>query len=380
MDKIKIIDFITTARGAERLLRSRVRKINSTGYFYNIILCPEGEELAEIKKENIPLDTIDITRTISALGLIKEIILLFSIIKKEKIDIIHTHNSKAGALGRIVCFLLNFTKKKKIKIIHQVHGFHFTRYNGVKKRFFFIIEKILAKITDVLLFQNKAEYEIAQKKFQSKKTKLALIGNGINFDELSQKRQNVEVKDIDKTNKIIICIARIEPVKNHIMLVESLGILKKYFSNFIAYFIGEGSDKQLIHSIKNLDLEDNIIFTGALNRTEIVYYLSIADISVLTSLKEGMPRSLMESMFFGIPCIGTNVIGTTEVIVDNETGFLVGLNDNSAFSGKIYELLTDEEKRKAMGKKAEIFCKENFDENRVTEKIIDVYKKIMENP
>ena len=369
MDEIQIIDFATTGQGAERLLLSRVKKINTDKRFKNAIICPEGEEARRITENGITVFTMKINRGLGIINIISEAVALYKIIKPNPPHIIHTHNSKAGALGRIVCRYINLFRKEKIYIIHQVHGYYFTKLKGLKRKIFYLIEKILAFITDALLFQNKYEYELSQK-FKSKRTKLCLINNGINFDNFSgiPKNRNNDIKNI-------ICIARIEPVKNHKMLIEAANILKNryQYNTFIIYIIGEGEYQYLEKTAEQYNLSENIVFTGKLQQKQVTEYLEIADISLLTSIKEGMPRGLMESMYYAIPCMGTNVIGTNEIIIDNYNGYLTELNDCEKFAERIYYLLKNDNVRKELGMNAKNYCIENFNEDRVIEKLKDIY-------
>ena len=229
MNKIKIIDFSTTSQGAWRLLYTRVKKIDSDENFRNIILCPEGEETELIRTGGVDTAVLKINRGLGPADLIKEMISFYRVISVEKPDIIHSHNSKAGAISRFVVPFYNLFNKKKISVIHQVHGYHFTKHNGIKKWIFYNIEKILARCSDYLLFQNKYEYELSLK-FNAKKTGLEVIGNGINFEEMSLYKNNERINKIPE--KVISCVARIEPVKNHLMLIEAAGIRKKKFKDF----------------------------------------------------------------------------------------------------------------------------------------------------
>jgi len=376
MNKIQIIDFVTTGQGAERLLLSRVKKINNDERFKNVIICPEGEDARRITENGVEVFTMKINRGLGIINIIFELFTLYKVIRLMPPHIIHTHNSKAGALGRVVCWYINLFKKKKIYIIHQVHGYYFTKLKGFKQKIFYWIEKILASMTDALLFQNKYEYELSQK-FRSKKTKLYLIKNGINFDNFSGIPRNIS-NDVKK----IICIARIESVKNHEMVIEAANILKNQYqyNDFIIHIIGEGEYRHLERVAAQYDLLKNIVFAGKLQQKQVAEYLEIANISILTSIKEGMPRGLMESMYYAIPCIGTNVVGTNEIIVDNYNGYLVELGDHENFAEKMYFLLINDNIRRELGMNAKKYCLENFNEDKVIERIKDIYLKAITNP
>jgi glycosyltransferase involved in cell wall biosynthesis len=256
MDKIKVIDFATTSQGAWRLLYSRVNKINSDSRISNIIVCPDGDEISLIKKGGVDVRTMRIERGLGMINVLNEMSDFYRILKSEKPSVIHTHNSKAGAIGRLMCFLYNKTHKEKIYIIHQVHGYHFTKFSGFKRKLFYELERWLSRFTDSLFFQNRYEFELTQK-FGFKKLKLELIGNGINFSEMK--------KNAEKTSrelKNIICIARIEPVKNHEMIIRSAALLKKKTDKYIIYIIGEGETEPLVKLAEKLDVKEKIVFTG----------------------------------------------------------------------------------------------------------------------
>ncbi len=252
--------------------------------------------------------------------------------------------------------------------------FFFTGLKGIKRYIFFLIEKILGKMTDILLFQNKYELNLSKKYGMGKKNELIYIGNGVNLKELEEIKLIPEVHDEIR----IVCVARLEPIKNHIMLLKSLEVLKGKYNicNFEAKLIGEGDMTQLMKYIKENSLENNVTLTGALDRKDVINEIYNSDISVLTSIKEGRPRALIESMFLGKPCVATDVVGTNEVVVNDVTGYLVKLDDYEEFAIKIKELIENRIIYERFSKTAKNMAYKEFDENKVLEKIKDIYLKV----
>ncbi|NUU99635.1 hypothetical protein XO12_05820 [Marinitoga sp. 1154] len=374
-NKIKIIDVAGTSQGAYRLLRNRVKKINEDGRFINYIITPKGNYNEIMKKEQIPIIEVDFTRKIN-MQIFSEIKILRNIIKEIQPNIVHSHSSKGGALARLAVSRLDNELRSKMKVIHQVHGYHFTKYNGIKKFIFENIEKYLMRYTDYLLFQNKYEYEITNCWKKDKKVKLELIGNGIEINEIKKFR-----KDDERKETLIVCIARLEPIKNHGYLIEALGYLKNNlrFFDFKVYFIGEGNSKKFETVIKNNKLEENIVFTGVLNKKEVYEILSKSKLSVLASFKEGKPRALMESSVLGVPMVATNVIGTNEVVQHGKTGYLVELDNPKEFAKRMYELLTNEKKWKEFSQNAKKYAEKEFDEDKIIEKLKKIYTEELSN-
>lgn len=371
MDKVRILDIASTDQGAYRLLKSRVKKINCDKRFDNYIVCPRGEWSEKIEEYGVSCIEYDVKREISILELKKEIEKLEKILQQYEPNIVHSHNSKTGALARIAVKNINKKHKKNIMMIHQVHGFHFTGQKGIKKTMFLQVEKKLAKYTDILLFQNMYEYNLCEKYGIDKKCTIEYIGNGINIDEFNSMQLNSKAKE----NFTIVCVARIEPIKNHMMLLQALNLLKEKYDihDFKAIFIGEGSNKELLNYINENSLESHVIFTGALDRKDVINEIYNSDLSVLTSIKEGKPRALIESMLLGKPCIATNVIGTNEVVENNVTGYLVKLNDYEDLAFKIKELKEDMDKYNLFSLNCKKAVVENFDEKVVIEKIKQIY-------
>lgn len=374
MGKIKVVDITSTDQGAYRLLRTRVKKINNDYRFENYIISPGGEWAEKIKSLGIKHIPFEMDRKLNPINTLREIRRLEKLIMEIDPDIVHSHNSKAGAAARIAVSHINKKHKKSIKIVHQVHGYYFTVCKGIKKNLFLCIENYLAKKTDVLLFQNKYELNLSFTQGMNKYCDLEYIGNGVNLEEFNE--YLTEANNYKKyNNRKILCIARLEHVKNHEMLIRSLGILKNQFNicDFKAVFTGEGDKGKFTKLIEENNLKENIEFTGSLDRFHVIKNISECCISVLTSIKEGKPRALMESLLLGKPCVGTNVTGTDEVIINNKNGYLVELNDDYNFAKAIYNLMVDKKVYDEFSSNAKEYAAKEFNEDIVIEKIKNIY-------
>ena len=365
-----MLDITTTDTAAYRLLKSRVSKINSLGLFRNAIACPEGTYASDMKNEGLEVFHIEVSRDLDFVRIRSELISLRKVIRQFKPHIVHTHNSKVGILGRIAA------KREKVPlIIHQVHGFFFTALSGTKKRFYEMIERHFSKRADYILFQNMDEYNYAKKQGWNTSASLVYIGNGIPVDDFLEMRR----KPFVNTKKDIICIARIEPVKNHQYLLKGLSIMSERYPDvdFHLHLIGEfdqDSEKTILEFTREAGLVDKVTFEGAVSRERILTFLEKADLSVLTSLKEGKPRALIESCMAGIPVVGTDVIGTREVVRDGYNGYLVPLNEPQILAKKMHDILNNPSLAEQLGSNGRKFALEEFDEEKVIEKIVEIYK------
>jgi len=370
---IKILDIATTSQGAYRLLRLRVSEFNKKSEYSNSIVCPQGSEIALMRNDGISVYTIQMSRGLNPFKLPSEIKSLIGIFEEFKPDIIHSHNSKAGGVSRLAAYVYNKkNKNSKIIVIHQVHGFVFSRYSGLKRNIFIILERLFSRMTDYLLFQNNYDMDFANNSNFGEKAQLVKIGNGISFSELINEKSS-----INNNRKKIVCVARLEPVKNQTMLIKSLSILKEKFEfdKFECVFIGEGDSEKYSELVTKLGLDSHISFTGKVSRDKIVNYYNNADLNVLTSLTEGMPRALMEAIYMGVPSIGTRVVGTTEVIKSGISGELVELGDVEGLAAMMYDLLNNEEKRQQLIESGMQYAKEHFNEQNVIKRLQELYTK-----
>jgi glycosyltransferase involved in cell wall biosynthesis len=109
-------------------------------------------------------------------------------------------------------------------------------------------------------------------------------------------------------------------------------------------------------------------------RYDIPQLTAAADVVVLASIKEGIPRALMQAMAVGVPVVATDVKGTREVVVDGQTGYLVPLGDDAAMADKLATVLASPGLRKEMGARAIVHVRRHFDEEAVTRRLVDVYR------
>jgi glycosyltransferase involved in cell wall biosynthesis len=380
MTKIKVLHIITRLDkgGSAQNTLFTVIKLNKERFCAMLMsgLIRDKEILDLLSKEKI--DYICIPALIRKISIIKDIMAFFriySFIKKIGFDIVHTHTSKAGIIGRWAAKLAGVRI-----IVHTPHGHIFYGYFGwLKTKLFIFLEKITASITDRIITltqrgkEEHVKYEIA------KENKFVPIYSGIQIKDFTgfkidkiKKKQDLNVSlDVP----VIGTVTRLDPVKGNKYFVDSLIEVTKVFPALKVFIIGEGSEsKELKQHVKLLGLCENIIFIGLC--PDIRGILSILDIMVLSSLNEGMGRSLLEAQALGIPVITTKVGGIPEIVKDKVTGILVPPGDSKAMAEAIINLLKDKSLREKMGEEAKKWVDERFSIDTMVEKITDLYEKL----
>jgi glycosyltransferase involved in cell wall biosynthesis len=390
-----VLDIITTAQGGKRLLEYRVSAVNKDPDFVNYLVCPENPFFTgEFAGKGLHFTPFPMSRGLNPAAVIGETLRFVKLLRRIPADIVHAHTSKAGAVARIGCALYNRGKKNPVYVCYQVHSFYFNTLTGIRRAVFLCLEKILSRMSDALLFQNEYEKDQAKKYGMDKKALLITIGNGINLNEFDRPRKirtlpewiSRDPADLNpKKPLIIICVARIEPKKNHAMLIDGAKILRTKIkelygdrtadSAFKVICVGEIGETRIPSYAAEQGLGEQIEFTGVKNRAEVAALLEKSDLSALTSTAEGKPRSLMESMNMGVPCIATDVCGTRDVIDNGQTGFLVPLNDAETFAALILRLMLDPALYRRFSENSIKKARDEFDENAVLERLKTLYRE-----
>jgi glycosyltransferase involved in cell wall biosynthesis len=266
------------------------------------------------------------------------------IIREFKPDIVHTHASKAGAIGRLAAIHC-----KVPVIIHTFHGHVFHSYFGkLKTNFYKIIERYLArKSTAIIAISNKQKIELSDVFHIAPKEKIHVVPLGFDLTKFTiNKEQNRkefrEKYNLNENQLAIGIIGRLAPIKNHDLFIEAIAYLKKNRApSFKAFIIGDGDTKQsIIETCKKWQVSystnptDNVdvIFTSWI--TNVDWALHGLDLVALTSLNEGTPVSIIEAQAAGKYVVSTNV-GGIEDVLHPDCGLLSVVSDKDAYCANL---------------------------------------------
>ena len=364
--RYRVLDLINTHECAKELLDARVAQVTATSRHENAIYCSSGEYVARLRERGHTVYVVETPRNLNPLRMMSALWRTWRLLRRERFDIVHTHTSVVGVIGRVAAFIARVPV-----IVHQVHGFHHHEKMPRLKRFVFIqAERMLAIVTDKLLFQNQADVEECLRRRIAPTGKLLRIGNGVQIDAFDPAREP------DDNPRIVLCVGRFEPVKNQTMILEATRILKGRGVAMRLQLVGEGVCGAALEAWTHQHkLDDCVEFLGY--RDDIPALIARASVCVLVSIKEGVPRALIEAAAGGRPAVATDVVGSRDPLIDSETGFLVPLNDAVVFADRLEQLLGDADLRRRMGERALAHARKNFDERAITRRIIQVYDEAL---
>ena len=317
-----------------------------------------------------------LVRNISPINDLLSCIHIFKYIKSNNYTILHTHTSKAGIIGRVAGKLGGIPY-----IVHTPHGHIFYGYfSNLITRIFILIEWFTVKWTHAHIALTKKEKEDYLIRHIGRSNRTYVIYSGISMNNylnpIQTKKDIKKQLGFDDTHFICATVARLDPIKNHDMIIDAALLLKEYENIFRFLFIGDGElTCKLKTRIQQLGLNSMFLFLGW--RKDVHEILPGCDCFVLCSKNEGMGRAFVEAQAAGLPVIGSRVCGIPEVVVEGITGYLVEPDNTKELAEKIVMLYNKKDKMKNVALECRNWVNPRFSISTMIDKIESVYAYIM---
>jgi glycosyltransferase involved in cell wall biosynthesis len=334
--------------------------------------------IEKAKKKGVKVIALPaMVRCISPFKDLKTLLSIVWLIFTERPDIVHTHSSKAGILGRVaarICFVP--------KIIHTPHGHVFYGHFGaLASRIFLWVEKLFARLTDRMVALTDGEMDDYIKLSVCSPEKLLKIHSGVDVKLFKQSNGNMVKKrrslGLDQNVKVVGFVGWLLPIKGPMYLLKAMDYVWLSYPETTLVIVGKGDlDMDLRAQAQQLKANGRVKFLGW--REDINEIMPVFDVLVLPSLNEGMGRVLVEAMAVGKPVVASRVGGIPDLVLDGETGYLVPPADEKALADGIKMLLDDPGKAWEIGQNGKKRC-EQFSIEAMIDKLADLYSDIMEN-
>ena len=316
---------------------------------------------------------------------------IMRLIRDFKPDIVHTHASKAGTVGRLAAIRSNVPV-----IVHTFHGHVFHSYFGKKQtKMFLNIERGLAQHTSqIIAISQKQKDELCDTFKIAPEEKFTIIPLGFDlqrFTENKQQRRDDFRKcyNIDDDEVAIGIVGRLAPVKNHKLFIDAIAKAKKQTDKKLrAFVIGDGELKpELIAvcakrglSVAETDgyepaVKADVTFTSWIRNVEVVY--PGLDIVAMTSLNEGTPVSLIEAQAANVPIVTTNVGGIENIVLPGDTAMLAANGDADDFVAKLLPVVNSAELRQRMDVNGWTYVKDKFHYTRLISDMDKLYRQLL---
>ena len=379
MSKINLLYIITKLElgGAQKQLLSLISALDKDRY--NIFLFTAGDGL--LIPEALAIEGLILKRSkflervINPLKDILALLEIYFFIKKNRIQIVHTHSSKAGILGRLAA---KFAKTPVI--IHTVHGWSFNDYQFRPVNYLYrSLERFCATFTSKIIVVSSFDQAKGLRNSIASKERYILIRYGLDdkaFSATSKRREIRQSLGLSDMALVVGMVACFKFQKAPLDFIELAGRIKIKFPDVKFVLVGDGRLRgKIVTRIKQLNLENQIILTGWYK--DIPGILSGWDIFVLTSLWEGLPISVLEAMSAGLPAVVTDTGGIREALINGQTGYLVDPHDIVFMQNRVEELLNSAQKRDEFGRSSqEIISRGEFSLSSMFKNTAELYSNL----
>jgi glycosyltransferase involved in cell wall biosynthesis len=334
------------------------------------------EKMAMARKKGVkcvPLPPL--VRKINPLQDFRTFVSLWILMRQEKPDIVHTHSSKAGFIGRWAAWFAGVPF-----IVHTPHGHvFFGHFNPIMSGIFLLAEKVTALITDCMVALTKGEQNDYVELSIIQPERIDIIHSGVNIDLYMETQVNIEKKKrsigLHPQRLVVGTVGWLLPIKGPMLLLNAMIKIWQSLSDVQLVYVGKGDQEEVLkQQAMKMGVSEKVKYLGW--RDDVNELMPLFDLFALPSLNEGMGRVLVEAMAAGKAVVASNVGGIPDLVHHGQNGFLVEPGDVNGLSAAIEKLLADENLRREMGKRGQAMA-HNFSESKMIKKIDALYAALL---
>ena len=368
--RIRVLHVAEAAGGVERYLQT-LFKYSDKEKVENILVCSQNYDYKKMKSLADGVIVLKMAHQINPSSDIKVEKALRRIIKQLKPDIVYAHSSKAGALARIADLGL------KNKVIYNPHGWAFNmQQSAQKKELYKWVEKISAHFCDKIVCISDAEKESALREKICKPSKLQVIYNGIDLEEIKNTVPKTRKElNLPEDAFVVGMVGRLTKQKAPDIFVKAAKLIKQKIPNTYFLMVGDGELRDQIEKmIHQFGLDKSFLITGWVDNP--ASYMKIMNVGCLLSRWEGFGLVLPEYMACGVPIVATNVDAIPNIIKDHENGLLVEVNDSDTVKYNVSKVLLTPQLATSLTNKGIVMVTKKFNIKGTAVLTEKLYKKV----
>lgn len=300
---------------------------------------------------------------------------LGKMLKQLQTDIIHSHGLRYDFVGAVISLFTG------IPLVITRHVVVFDHLIPIWKKLVFLLFDIFSMLVAkyVIAISDDGKIKIQKSHFINTE-KVKTIYCGINW--LKYKKTNLSIKKlrdglkIDNAGKVVGTVAQLTPYKNIQVIIQALPFIIQEIPNVLFLIVGEGPERHKLENIaKELSVDSYVKFLGyCSNAYEI---MCLFDIFVLLSKREGLPLSILEAMYAGVPVIASDVGAVREIVRTGENGVLLHTDDPEAIASEIIDLLMDQKRLHLLSSNASKMVHNEFSIIKVVQQYTTLYKQLV---
>jgi glycosyltransferase involved in cell wall biosynthesis len=343
---------------------------------------PEGDLHDAARDAGIELHLVPaLGRPIHPLKDVLALVELVRFMKRGRFDVVHTHSSKGGILGRVAARIAGVPI-----VIHTLHGLVFHEYQAAwKNRLYVRLKKICAPLCDVLIAVNQKTIDGAIAAGIGRHEQYVKVFSGIPlgpFLDVAESMTPAQAKEslgIPGSARVVGKIARLFPLKGHDQFFDAAETIARRDASCWFLLVGGGILRsQLEERARRLGIAERTVFAGLVPPEDVPRYIQAMDVVVHTSLREGIARVIPQAGAVGKPVVTFDLDGAPEVIESGVSGYLVPAGDCQGIAERTLELLEKPDLRRAMGARGRAFAAEHYPAERMVEAIEAIYGRFFD--
>jgi glycosyltransferase involved in cell wall biosynthesis/ribosomal protein S18 acetylase RimI-like enzyme len=380
---LRVAHLTTTDLTLRYLLLGQLRRLSAEGYEVTGISAP-GPNADALQAEGIRhLPWRNATRSWNPVADVRALAELVALLRRERFDLVHTHNPKPGVLGRVAARLAGTPL-----VVNTVHGLYATPEDRLRKRAAVLgLEWLAGRCSDLELYQSEEDLAWAGRLRLARKGRGHLLGNGTDTGFFDPARVPPERKaalrrelGLPADALVVGAVGRLVAEKGYRELFAAAGAVRQ--ADPRVRFLAVGApDLDKADAISEAELAaaaGDVAVTGW--RDDVRDLLAVMDVFVLASWREGMPRSAIEAAAMGKALVLTDIRGCREVARHDREALLVPPRDPGALAAAISRLVADPALRERLASAARRRALERFSEKDVAERVVAHYRRLAGAP
>ena len=336
----------------------------------------DGPLLTKVRAAGFRVENVPLARSYNPLRHIRAFAALVALLRRERFDLLHVHTPVAALIGRLAAAVARVPL-----VVYTAHGFYFHEHMPAWKYALFVaLEWVGGRFTDVLFTQSEEDAATARRLGLCRSAVIKAIGNGSDptlfhpADPSDSERRRLRRElGADDARVVIVTVGRLVAEKGYPELIQAMRHV-----DATLWVVGERLVSDHAGAIENAVaaaehdpvLKVRVRFLGY--RGDVPALLRAADVFVLASHREGMPRSIIEAMLSGLPVVATDIRGAREEVVPGATGLLVPVRDSHALAGALQKLASQPELRSRYGAAGRQRAEALYDEAKIVDRQIQL--------
>jgi len=376
----RVAHVVPTDRIAFLLLRTRLQRLQEAGYQVMVVCGDDGygERLRDV---GLRVIHVPFAREISPRVDVRCLTALREVLRREEVDIAHSHNPKGTLLGPVAARWAGVPL-----VVHTVHGFLFHDQMGGPRRWLALAaERWCAAWAHHLFFQSREDYDFARERGFKSASRLHWIGNGVDTGRFgavlpARVRQAKRAElGLRPEHRVIGMVGRMVREKGYPEFFRMAGQIAREYSDarFLVVGITEPDQSDAVVArdlLAEHHLQERCVLLE--QRTDMPELYACMDVAVLPSHREGIPRALMEASAMGVPVVASDIRGCREVVAHRRTGLLFPVRDVPAFTAAVRALLVDASLRRRLATAGRQRILSQFTEARTAERLTALYTRL----